>query len=58
MSLQPKTLLQKTLAAILEKNAQIFLYGFTLYISSSVKAVEVQKLKVLLDELCEMRLNL
>ena len=58
MSLQPKTLLQKTLAAILEKNAQIFLYGFTLYISSSVKAVEVQKLKVLLDQLCEMRLNL
>ena len=58
MSLQPKTLLQKTLAAILEKNAQIFLYGFTLYISSSVKAVEVQKMKVLLDQLCEMRLNL
>ena len=58
MSLQPKTILQKTLAAILEKNAEIFLYGFTMYAASSVKTVEVQKLKVLLDQLCEMRLNL
>ena len=58
MSLQPKTLLQKTLAAILEKNAEVFLLGFTMYAASSIQQIDLDALKKLLDELCNMRSNL